>query len=219
MDGDPVDPTHVHQSRLGYVLRKYSPYDLKSYQDHWTLCFNYAISISDRNSLTYNRNPYNRFYKLPGRLTLYIVPGQSFQELSKDKWLTALKEAASSDGNVIPKLIDPKSAKENGYICLSSNPLGLYSTWIKPDDLEDLASYQTGSSTRKWAQKPPPTKAIRSFNSQLINSGKQPKSDYIGTTSQWSLLQWPGQTVRYYKRLSTESVMGGSANKVYNSVS
>ncbi|KAG8700864.1 hypothetical protein FRC08_004411 [Ceratobasidium sp. 394] len=113
-------------------------------------------------------------------------------------------------GSVSATWITKNEADKKGYVKLSTNPLGLYSTWIKRDDLVRLEKDQTGSEM--WTRVLPTATQVVNYNTRLLSKGKF-KFNRMTSVSKSSLLQWPGQNLYFYSRRSTEGIMGASANK------
>ncbi|CUA71752.1 Protein Ycf2 (chloroplast) [Pinus thunbergii] [Rhizoctonia solani] len=226
IEGYPIPDTDIQESRLGKVLHEIidnfpaASIDqlMSAYRDEWVQCLSFAISVSNQKAPGYTRNPFNRFYQVPKharKLLIYISPGpclglnSSIQSLVLEQ---AIKDASESDRRVCAKLISTEEAESNTLVHLSTNPLGLYRTWIARKDLKRLVLSQgpKKESLKKfirWARQPPKKEQHQIHNEYLKKTG------YTVSEGGWSLLQYPGQIFQYYKRRSTQTVMGESANK------
>ncbi|KAG9125674.1 hypothetical protein FRC07_006673 [Ceratobasidium sp. 392] len=241
MQGAKVPPDTIKESRLGQTLVRNSPKFWKNpyyeghpefrsnsyvaYRDQWVLCFNYAVRLAgDQDKQLRSLDIYNRFYRPSENVTLSIMPSRDLMdEIGANGFAEALQTAQSKSGGVIPLCLSPDDDVSE-YIQLSTNPLGLFTTWIKRDDFDALVEAQTeynpeGSLVdkepryKRWTRVLPSTSQVAGFNQTLITTGSLLKYNALTSVSSSSLLQWPGQNLPEYRRRDTGRVMGDSANK------
>ncbi|KAG8733423.1 hypothetical protein FRC10_000249 [Ceratobasidium sp. 414] len=196
----------------------------KVYREQWVLCFNHAVRFAGNQKTplgTYHI--LNRFYRpiipqlepprpeLRYTFPLFLVKHERLHGLTLGQLNYAVSEAVKNAGDVSAQWISHAEAT-NGYVRLSVNPLGLYSTWVKSAHLADLVKDQAESGM--WTRVLPTATQVVAFNEKLLSKGTL-KFNPLPAVSKSSLLQWPGQNLRYYPRRTTEAVMGASANKVF----
>ncbi|KAG8740213.1 hypothetical protein FRC10_004586 [Ceratobasidium sp. 414] len=194
--------------------------DLENYQRHWVLCFDGAIEIA--NAMRTQSGAFNvlsRFYEPRGNTTfqLYFMPGEfvTLQQLKE-----ALADFKSTQGVSLHLMLDPSSgrqmterdAERKGYIKLSMNPLGLYSTWIRPSDLDKLMQEQTGRDDT-WVQPLPAFHEARALHQSLLQHRASEGYDYSRSKSEENIpfLQYPGENLWAFGRLGWKSDSGPSA--------
>ncbi|KAG9078527.1 hypothetical protein FS749_009439 [Ceratobasidium sp. UAMH 11750] len=227
MDGRAVSDMNPNSSRLGHahwqacLSSGYNGAVDKAYRDQWVLCFNFAVRIAgNQKSRIGTYNLLNRFYRpiipppqfyAPGVLhtfPLYLLAHPRLQGLTSAQLNDAIPEAAKNAGDVSATWI--LDSQKHKYVRLSANPLGLYSTWVERDHLPLLVKDQTVDGV--WPRVLPITTQVGDFNEQLLSQGSYKYSTMLSSEKS-SLLQWPGQNLRYYSRRSTRAIMGGSANE------
>lgn len=98
-----------------------------------------------------------------------------------------------------------------GMLKIGMHPLGLYSTWISTDQVNDLILEMTG--TDSWVRYPPGPAVVPGFNDRLQDYGVLAR-DLVTIPTKSVLPLFPGRDQLNEKRRGTASIMGDSANKV-----
>ncbi|CAE6437881.1 unnamed protein product, partial [Rhizoctonia solani] len=218
MKGNKIDESEIQKSRLGQLLRHLKLKSLteslvealEAYRREWILCFKFAISIANRKV----GNPFKRFFVQPpgSNLPLCIVPNPA--RCGNIDFKTAIQAATVCDPNVEVKVVDKNSPDLQGCELLSTNPLGLYETWINRKDLDKLVRLQTNG--QRWAREPPSTEQAQPYDEHLRRFRKNqifPHQKDPNPVKYRSLALSPGDIVAFHERRNTKTIMGGSANE------
>lgn len=112
-----------------------------------------------------------------------------------------------------------QTAKNEGYVAISSHPLGFYTTYVNLDNLEKLVNLQAGDAPQKWYRPLPTADKVHDMEVVLVNTGldsKKPKFKQccIGSTTTSAAHMLPKTKIAKVKREATLAIMGDSANKV-----
>ncbi|KAG8765177.1 hypothetical protein FRC12_007647 [Ceratobasidium sp. 428] len=146
-------------------------------------------------------------------ITLYLVPNAPLAQ-SYVTWhnLITYTQGISSDFQVKGWWLQNEAvAQSEGLVQLSTNPLGLFTTWISVGDLCTLVKLETGGDS--WARRPPSAQEIKSFHKVLSSKVTPFFNDEPVTFSANGGASGPDYSPPQVARVNTETIMGSSANK------
>ncbi|KAG8720828.1 hypothetical protein FRC09_008906 [Ceratobasidium sp. 395] len=223
-EGTPVSQDTLAKSRMfKSLLEATKRDDLADYRRKWINCFDNALELS----FNMSKQPIRQSYDVLGRFflsqnatyRLYLAPGKWLDgtAVSKDSLEEAYTHSMKSSHRtgVEPILLlnapDEPETHHGELIKLSSNPLGLYTTWIALADLPALIKAQT-SNRGTWLQKGPDSTTAKRFSENLFPRDEMTKFRKVNTES---LIQYPGEKLVQYRRITPKTIMGNeSANIV-----
>ncbi|KAG8698889.1 hypothetical protein FRC08_005647 [Ceratobasidium sp. 394] len=218
--GSQLTKTDVQKSRIfRSMLQARDMESLEDYRRRWIVCWNGAIDVASSQGAPKGKfDLLSRFYHPDNKseFRLCLMPGKlpNGDPLPATMLEAAIKAASDYAASVDPIHYtgDEASALKSGLIKLSSNPLGLYSTWIERDrnNLRLLVRGQTGSDS--WIRSRPTKSQADEFNEDQSKKLHY-HFDSIRKDSVTSLLQFPDDNVVNYRRKKTEAIMGESANQ------
>ncbi|KAG9082276.1 hypothetical protein FRC06_005142, partial [Ceratobasidium sp. 370] len=218
--GSQVSKTDIQGSRIFRSLFQAKQINsLEDYRRRWIVCWNGAIDVAGAQGASKGTfDLLSRFYQPDNKteFRLCLIPGKLPDgNPLPGTMLEAAIKAASDYANSIDPIHytgDEASALKSGLVKLSSDPLGLYSTWIEQDrnNLRLLVRGQTGSDS--WIRSRPTKSQADDFNEEQ-SAKVHYHFDSIRDNSVTSLLQFPDDNVVNYRRKKTEDIMGESANQ------
>ena len=102
--------------------------------------------------------------------------------------------------------------KGDKLVKISTNPLNLYTTWVRASDLNTLISAQTGGAN-SWVCEIPNAPQVYAQNQTLVNNGLFAR-DLVIRQEETILPLRPRDPLPIRKRENTKTFMGDSANQV-----
>ncbi|QRV85221.1 hypothetical protein RhiJN_27328 [Ceratobasidium sp. AG-Ba] len=192
---------------------------LEEYAEQWMVSFQAAVGVAAE-ALNIEAlggwDVLRRFFcpRKSETFRLGLYPSQGLDITQQD--VDSARKAYKGHMGVEPIILCFTSEAElerNGWFKFSSNPLGMYTTWVHNDDKERLEAAQTDGG--KWEREPPTFAQARSFNKRLLDC-EEPYFDaynlphrIMGT----ELPVWRGQDFKKHGKRHHERFLGESANK------
>jgi len=161
--------------KRGYLLSRILAGDWENYYKGWIMALdgavNYAQAHTKREGAFHVSSRYFRVGKHDPPLGIYIMastaigPGilkQLAKTVPTEKTLPHHADQVTVRG-ILEN--DQAAAVRDGLVCLSTNPLGLYSTWMERGELDRLIKLQVGENY--WVQPFPTYAQAKTFDSKL----------------------------------------------------
>ncbi|QRV85213.1 betaine lipid synthase [Ceratobasidium sp. AG-Ba] len=225
MDGTRIPTAQLDSSRMVKSLRQLIQLNSKSkveeYRKRWNICFDGAIEATRTQYYSAKGFDLRHRYFHPKDNTefrLCLIPGKLLHggEVTKERLLAAI-EAVNDKGykksvQPIIYLEDEQTAAKNKLVKISTNPLGLYSTWIEQEtnnELGKLVKAQVNDNT--WIRPQPTWDQAEEFDKaqdEKVRHWRSTEPQYIA-----KLVQFPGEKLINSRRIKTEVIMGDSANQ------
>jgi len=220
----------------GYLLhhsskiRDLSKDDRQPYFKAWEKAIKGAVLFSEINAIAENTSHASfRYFRIRkdhnvDAPTIFVLCSKAINKGALAGLVARVKPPTGDE--FLPKQVGCTVLDANadliGLTLLSTNPLGLYSTWIKTTDLDNYIKLQVGGDD-SWIQRFPTYEEVENFNKGIIQAGGKA---LILPEKEGGLVQHTSGTVLDMKaypsrtkllaegRMETEKIMGDSANKV-----
>jgi len=230
--------------KRGDLLSRILAGDWGNYCKGWIMALdgavNYAQAHTKREGAFHVSSRYFRVDEHDPPLDIYLMPSTA---ISSDdlEGLAKIVPAETSphhpDQVTVRGILknDQAAAARDGFVCLSTNPLGLYSTWMKRAQLDRLIELQVGDNS--WVQNLPTHTQADEFDEKLKtlvdealilskgadNTLVQHRSGIVVNMKEIPTSTSSAVTLRNGRkgrktvrtgRMQTKTVMGKSANEV-----
>ncbi|KAG8742287.1 hypothetical protein FRC10_001711 [Ceratobasidium sp. 414] len=221
-DGSLVSPTLQDSRMFKFLMQAKNLGSLEDYRRKWVACFDGALDVANnkQSAPTGTFDVLSRFYN-PSNKTefrLCFMPGTLLDGTPvRNEMLQSAIAAASAYSKSVDPIIYPEdeaTARKNGLVMLSANPLGLYTTWIEQEtrnNLRRLVRAQTSSDS--WVRTGPTMSQAETFNKEQSEKLNY-HFDSLRDKDVQDLLQFPGDKLVNHRRINTKDIMGDSANQV-----
>lgn len=201
---------------------------LTNYFEQWCKAFDSMLRDPTPKASTKTSTKFNvvsRFWSMPkgeAPLALVLVPREAWLSKERLKDFAEKVDPPGKEGQQYEFTFeDAEQQVHHTHALFSTHPLGFYSTWIPLNALNRLVALQTKNSS--WIRSVPTTKQIAALNTSLQAKVYQGKNKYLQNIAKFDApfgFVWnaydllAGEPIDVNARISTETFMGLSANKV-----
>ncbi|QRV85216.1 betaine lipid synthase [Ceratobasidium sp. AG-Ba] len=225
IDGTQVSDKELAFSRMNLSLQQItesaSKQKIQEYRRRWIACFDGALSVAESMHATPRTSEaLNRFYRPSDRVEfrLCLMPGKlpdgSPVTDKMLEWCINIVREKGFAKSVQPIVYttDPETAVAHQMLKISTNPLGLYSTWIEMKDRNMLGILVKDQvQDNNWIRPQPKKEVVDKFQKKL----KKPDTDLgFGVDHDTlSRVQFPGDNLLHYERTNSEEILDHPADE------